>query len=72
MLSGVPWILGFLLLGIFTFRSSFFPKWAAIVFTVGSVLFGIGMVMPVRTIGVILFCTGMFRLGIVLIKSEAE
>ena len=50
----------------------FFPKWAAIVFTVGSVLFGIGMVMLIRTIGVLLFCIGMFRLGIVLIKSEAE
>ncbi len=66
MLSAIPWAVGFILLGIFTYRSNFIAKWAVILFTFGAVLFGIGMAFPIRTLGVIIFCIGLIKYGIVL------
>ena len=70
MLSGVPWLIGFILLGIISFRSNLFKKWIVLFYTIGAVLFGIGMAFPIRTIGIILFCIGMVKIGIVLLKEN--
>ena len=66
MLSAIPWAVGYILLGIFTYRSNWIAKWAVIIFTLGALLFGIGMAFPIRTLGVILFCIGLIKYGIVL------
>ncbi len=66
MLSAIPWAVGYILLGIFTYRSNLIAKWAVIIFTLGALLFGIGMAFPIRTLGVILFCIGLIKYGIVL------
>ena len=72
MLSGIPWVIGFILLGIFTYRSNYIIKWAVILYTIGAVLFGIGMAFPIRTLGVILFCIGMIKYGIALKREVSE
>ena len=72
MLSGIPWVIGFILLGIFTYRSNYITKWAVILYTIGAVLFGIGMAFPIRTLGVILFCIGMIKYGIALKREVSE
>ncbi len=71
MLSGLFWALGFIILGVTTTRSGFFPKWAGILFTVGAVVFGLGMVPMIRSIGALLFCIGLTRLGFVLWREKA-
>jgi len=72
MLSGVTWLIGFILLGIFTYRSNVIKKWAIFFYTIGAVLFGIGMAFPIRTLGLILFCIGMIKYGIDLIKENSD
>ena len=70
LLSGIFWSLGYIILGITTIRSGHFAKWAGVLFTVGAVLFGFGMVIPIRTIGVLLFSIGMIRIGNQLWKNK--
>lgn len=69
LLSGVFWGLGYIVFGITTTRSGLFPKWASIVFAIGAVVFGLGMVPVIRTLGILLFAIGMMRLGIVLSRE---
>lgn len=71
MFSGLFWALGFIILGVTTTRSGIFPKWAGILFTVGAVVFGLGMVPMIRSIGALLFCIGLTRLGFVLWGEKA-
>ena len=70
LLSGIFWSLGYIIIGITTIRSGHFAKWAGVLFTVGAVLFGFGMVIPIRTIGVLLFSIGMIRIGNQLWKNK--
>lgn len=63
MLSGIPWVVGFILLGIVTIKAEFVAKWIVWIFTIGALLFGVGMMFPVRSIGVILFSYGLIRYG---------
>lgn len=69
-LSGLFWGLGYILFGIATTRSGLFPKWAGILFCAGAVIFGLGMVPMIRTLGALLFATGLIRLGWVLWKNR--
>ena len=62
-LSGLIWGLGYIIFGITTIRSGHIPKWAGIIFCGGAVIFGLGMVPMVRSIGVFLFSAGLIRLG---------
>ncbi len=70
MLSGVFWLTGFVLLGVLTFRSHYIAKWAIFFYTFGAVLFGVGMAFPVRTVGLVLFCIGMIKYGLTLLKDD--
>lgn len=69
-LSGLFWGLGYIIFGITTTRSGHFPRWAGILFGVGAVVFGLGMVPLVRSIGAPLFAIGLIRLGGVLWKNR--
>ncbi len=66
ILSGIPWAFGYVLTGIITYRSKLITKTAAIIYTLGALLFGVGMAFPVRTVGVLLFCFGLIKIGFVL------
>lgn len=68
LLSGAPWLIGFILIGVATFKSGLVAKWAAVIFIVGAALFGVGMAFPLRTLGVILLCIGLFKIGTALRK----
>lgn len=68
MLSAVPWTVGFILLAIVTIKSRLIAKWTVVLFTAGALLFGAGMMFPVRSIGVILFSYGLIKYGIVIRK----
>ncbi len=45
-ISGPMYILGPLLFGIATFRAGIFPRWAAVLLVVGSVLTPVGAILP--------------------------
>ena len=63
LLSGLPWGIGFLLLGITTMRSAALPRWAGIAFLVGGLLFGLGIAIPLRSLGVLVLGASVVRLG---------
>jgi len=63
MLSAIPWALGFILLGIVTIKTQLIAKWTVWVFTIGALLFGVGMMFPIWSIGVILFSYGLVKYG---------
>ncbi|MBN2413269.1 hypothetical protein JXQ31_16440 [candidate division KSB1 bacterium] len=71
ILSGAVWVTGFILLGVLTFRSNYISKWAIFFYTIGAVLFGVGMAFPVRTVGLFLFCIGMNKYGLTLLKDNS-
>ena len=71
ILSGVVWLTGFILLGFVTVRANIIKKWAVILFTTGAVLFGIGMAFPLRTLGLVLFCIGMIKYGLIFVKNSS-
>jgi len=63
MLSAIPWAVGFILLGMVTIKAKFISKWTAWIFTTGALLFGIGIMFPIRSIGVILFSFSLVKYG---------
>jgi hypothetical protein len=69
LLMGVLFIPGTLILGIVTARARVLPRWGGILLAVGAPLFGIGgLLLPVRTVGAVLFTAALIWLGIALIK----
>ena len=71
ILMGIVFALGFILFGIANWRARVFPRWAVIFFTVGAVLFGIGMAIPIRTLGLVLWVIGWGWMGYLLWKEKA-
>ena len=69
ILSAVIWAAGFILLGIITRKASFIPKKTVFIFILGALLFGVGMMFPIRTVGVILFSYGLIKYGIALRRN---
>lgn len=64
MLMGVLWVIGFVILGIVSFRSGIFSKIASLLIIPGAVIFGLVIsLIIVRTVGVILFSTGIIWIG---------
>jgi hypothetical protein len=58
LVSGVFLGIGYILFGIAALRTRVFPKLPTWFLLVGAPVFGNGIVFPVRTLGLILFCTG--------------
>ena len=69
ILSAVAWGAGFILLGIVTSKTSFISKRMVFIFTLGALLFGVGMMFPIRTVGVLLFSYGLIKYGIALRRN---
>ena len=69
MLSAVPWTVGFILFGIVTIKTQLTAKWIVWVFTIGALLFGVGMMFPIRSLGVILFSYGLIKYGNILRRN---
>jgi len=63
MLSAIPWAVGFILLGMITMKTKVVAKWTVWIFTIGALLFGVGMMFPIRSIGVVLFSYGLVKYG---------
>lgn len=66
ILMGLIFAVGFLLFGVANWRAGVFPRWAVILFMVGAVLFGIGMAVMIRTIGMICWVLGWGWMGYLL------
>lgn len=71
ILSAIPWALGFILLGIVTIKTQLIAKRTVWIFTIGALLFGVGMMFPIRSIGVILFSYGLVKYGNVIRKVKS-
>jgi hypothetical protein len=72
LLMGLILALGFILFGIAIWRARVFPRWTVMFFTFGAVLFGIGMAIPIRTIGLILWIIGWEQMGYLLWKEKTS
>jgi hypothetical protein len=70
LFMGVIFAAGFIVLGIAFWRSRVFPGWAILLFTLGAVLFGIGMSMIFRTVGLIAWVIGWGWMGFLLWKGK--
>ena len=69
LISGAVLGVGFILYGIGLLKTREFPNIPVWFMIVGAPVFGVGVVFPVRTIGLILFCTGLFWLSMILRRS---
>ena len=71
MLSAIPWAIGFILLGIVVVKTELIARWTVRLFTIGALLFGVEMIFPIRSVGVILFCYGLIRYGTAIRKVSS-
>jgi hypothetical protein len=71
ILMGLVLAIGFILFGIAYWRARIFPRWAVVFFAVGATLFGIGMAIPIRTIGLALWVIGWGWMGCLLWREKA-
>lgn len=60
--SGLVWSLGFAMTGAMVFRTTQM-KWTSAGLAIGAILFGIGMALPLRTIGLIVFSASLALLS---------
>ena len=72
MLSGVFLGLGYILICIDLFKEKIFSKGVIWMLLIGALLFGNGIVIGIRTIGLILFVIAFIKIGFVLIKEAKE
>lgn len=70
LISGLLLALGFILFGISALRSGYFPRIPVWFLIIGAPVFGNGVLLPVRTLGLLLFCTGFIWLAILLLKKN--
>jgi hypothetical protein len=66
--SGVLLSAGYILFGISALRSRVYPRLAVWFLMFGAPLFGMGILFPLRTVGLILFCAGTIWLALELRK----
>ena len=67
--SGLVWSLGFGLTGVMIYRNAGM-KWTGIGLAVGAILFGIGMALPIRTVGLVLFSAALAALAAKLWRDD--
>ena len=72
LVSGVILGAGYILFGIDSLRTGSFPKVPVWFLIVGAPLFGNGILFPVRTMGLILFATGIIWMAIIIRKKEVS
>jgi len=70
ILMGLVFAAGFILLGIAYWRARVFPRWSVLCFTLGAVLFGVGMAIPVRTLGLVVWVIGWGWMGNILWREK--
>ncbi len=70
VLMGLVLAIGFILFGIAHWCIQVFPRWTAIFFAMGAVLFGIGLAIPIRTVGLVLWIVGWGWMGYMLWKKQ--
>lgn len=70
LVSGIFLGLGYILFGISVLKARAFKKFPAWFLLVGAPVFGNGIVLPVRTLGLLLFCTGTISLAIQVRKHS--
>jgi hypothetical protein len=71
LFMGLVLAVGFLLFGLAIGRSRAFPRWAVLCFAAGGILFGIGIAIPIRTLGLILMVAGWGWMGYLLSRTRA-
>ena len=52
-----------LISGFAIITTAFISKWIVFIFPLGALLFGVGMMFPIRSLGVILFSYGLIKYG---------
>jgi hypothetical protein len=67
---GIVLALGFILFGIAFWRARVFPRWSVLFFSAGALLFGIGMAVMIRTIGLALWVVGWGWMGYLLQREK--
>ena len=72
ILMGVVLALGFILFGIAFWRERIFPRWSVLFFSAGGLLFGIGMAVMFRTIGLVLWVVGWGWMGYLQSRGKAD
>jgi len=69
LLSGVFLGIGYILISIDFIKEKIFPKAIVWLLLIGVLLFGNGLLIPVRTLGVLFFTIALFRIGCILNKE---
>jgi len=64
LVSGVVFGVGYILFGISALQTKSFPRLPLWFLIIGAPVFGNGVAFPVRTLGLLLFCTGIIWLAI--------
>lgn len=72
LLSGVFLGLGYILICIDLFKEKIFSKGVIWMLLIGALVFGNGIVIGIRTIGLILFVLAFIKIGFVFIKEAKE
>ena len=72
IISGAILSLGYILWGLMSLKNHAYPKIPSWLFVVGAPLFGVGIIFPVRTIGIILFCSATIWNGIHIRKFDSQ
>ena len=67
--SGILLGAGYILFGISALRSKIFPRIPLWLLILGAPLFGMGVLFPLRTLGLVLFCAGTIWLALELRKD---
>jgi len=70
IISGVMLGLGYIMLGIDLLSNRALPKLAVIMLMFGALVFGNGVVFPIRTLGLLILSSAMIWIGVHLIRLK--
>lgn len=65
-LTFLPFLVGYILLGIATMRAGVLPRWSGLLLILGAILFALPVPWPVPVVGAVLYAAGMGWIGYVL------